>query len=113
MLIPPSSSKTPLINSNIIANQTILFSQKRDGITSDGDGIHDDDSSSLSERQEKRSQRKKKFNARKFFRKVGNQNQEEVSLDLYAIMKYRVCINITMYEYTILTSLFELTNVAH
>ena len=69
---------------HIIANQTILFSQKRDGITSDGDGIHDDDSSSLSERQEKRSQRKKKFNARKFFRKVGNQNQEEVSLDLYA-----------------------------
>ena len=65
-------------------NQTILFSQKRDGITSDGDGIHDDDSSSLSERQEKRSERKKKFNARKFFRKVGNQNQEEVSLDLYA-----------------------------
>ena len=69
---------------HIIANQTILFSQKRDGITSDGDGIHDDDSSSLSERQEKRSQRKKKFNARKFFRKVGNQSQEEVSLDLYA-----------------------------
>ena len=69
---------------HIIANQTILFSQKRDGITSDGDGIHDDDSSSLSERQEKRSERKKKFNARKFFRKVGNQNQEEVSLDLYA-----------------------------
>lgn len=62
---------------HIIANQP-MFSQKRDGITSDGDGIHDDDSSSLSERQEKRSRRKNKFNARKFFRKVGN--QEEVSL---------------------------------
>ena len=87
----------------------LLLFQKRDGITSDGDGIHDDDSSSLSERQEKRSQRKKKFNARKFFRKVGN--QEEVSLYLYEIMIYKVYYN-KIYEYIILTSLFILINLA-
>mmetsp|Transcript_33024 Transcript_33024/g.69508 ORF Transcript_33024/g.69508 Transcript_33024/m.69508 type:complete len:665 (+) Transcript_33024:203-2197(+) len=52
---------------------------KRDGITSDGDGIPDDGSSSLSERQEKgRSKSKKKFNnARKIFRRVSSRNGVE------------------------------------
>lgn len=46
---------------------------KRDGITSDGDGIPDDGSSSLSERQEKgRSKSKKKFG--KFWRQFSSKN---------------------------------------
>ena len=52
--------------------------QKRDGIKSDGDVERDDDSSSLSDRQEKgRSKNKKKFDARKFFGRSATKNDEE------------------------------------
>ena len=54
---------------------------RRDGIASDADGIKDDGSSSLSERQEKaKSKSKKKFSARALFRKIGTRSgTEEVS----------------------------------
>ncbi|KAL3779133.1 hypothetical protein ACHAW5_006933 [Stephanodiscus triporus] len=51
---------------------------KRDGIKSDGDVERDDDSSSLSDRQENgRSKNKKKFDARKFFSRSATKNDEE------------------------------------
>ena len=57
--------------------------QKRDGIKSDGDVERDDDSSSLSDRQENgRPKTKKKFRARPFLSRITKRNDDvDVSIE--------------------------------
>jgi hypothetical protein len=65
--------------------------KKRDGIKSDGDLERDDDSSSLSDRQEKgRSKTKKKFDARQFFSRNAKKN-DEIDVSIFGIIIFHTC----------------------
>lgn len=79
-LLPWQEDAFLCIDAFVCSYYYVVCLQKRNGVTSDG--AEDDDSSSLSDRQGKGPPKgKKKFDARKFFRRMGTKSaDDEVSI---------------------------------